>query len=145
TYYPKTVGTVSGLAKAAGAACGFTMSSIMALSNYFTGSYKVGFLVWIVVSIAALGIVVVPRNFQQRTVTRMVRMMSRVGLDTRILTEGSTRVKTIMKEAQTRCDRCKVTDQCELWLTGKVGGENTFCPNASTFARLARVWTPHSA
>jgi NNP family nitrate/nitrite transporter-like MFS transporter len=145
TYYPKTVGTVSGLAKAAGAACGFTMSSIMAMSNYFTGSYKVGFLVWVVVSIAAFVIVAIPRNFQQRTVTLMVRMMSRVGLDTRIITQGSTRAKAIMKEAQTRCDRCKVTDQCELWLTGKVGGENTFCPNASIFARLAKVWTPHSA
>ncbi len=77
-------------------------------------------------------------------VTRMVRMMSRVGLDTRIITQGSTRAKTIMKEARTRCDRCKVKDQCELWLKGKVGGENTFCPNASIFAMLARVWTPPS-
>jgi nitrate/nitrite transporter NarK len=144
TYFPQVVGTVSGLAKAAGAACGFAMSSTMALSNNFTGSYKYGFLVWVAVNIAALGIVVFPRNFQQRIATQMVRMMSRVGLDTRIITQGSTRAKTIMKEAQTRCDRCKVKDQCELWLKGKVGGENTFCPNASIFAMLARVWTPHS-
>jgi hypothetical protein len=74
----------------------------------------------------------------------MVRMMSRVGLDPLIITQGSTRFKTIMKEAQTRCDRCTVEDQCELWLKGKVGGENTFCPNASTFYTLAKVWTPHS-
>ncbi len=145
TYFPRVVGTVSGLAKAAGAACGFAMSSTMALSNNFTGSNKYGFLVWVAVNIAALGIVVFPRNFQQRMVTRMVRMMSRVGLDTRIITQGTTRAKTIMKEAQTRCDRCKVKDQCELWLKGKVGGENTFCPNASVFAMLARVWTPPSA
>jgi len=145
TYFPQTVGTVSGLAKAAGAACGFTMSSIMALSYYFTGSYKAGFLVWVAVSIVAFALVVSPRHFQQQMVTRMVRMMSRVGLDPRIITEGSTRVKTIMKEAQTRCDGCKSVDQCELWLKGKVGGENTFCPNASTFDKLARVWTPQSA
>jgi len=60
------VGTVSGLAKAAGAACGFTMSSIMALSNYFTGSYKPGFLVWAVVTIAAFCLVLNPRHFQQK-------------------------------------------------------------------------------
>ena len=66
TYFPQTVGTVSGLAKAAGAACGFTMSSIMALSNYFTGSYKPGFLVWAVVTIAAFCLVLNPRHFQQK-------------------------------------------------------------------------------
>jgi NNP family nitrate/nitrite transporter-like MFS transporter len=66
TYYPKAVGTVSGLAKAAGAACGFTSTSIMALSNYFTGSYKVGFIMWFVVSVAAVGFVLFPRVFQQR-------------------------------------------------------------------------------
>lgn len=65
TYFPQTVGTVSGLAKAAGAACGFTMSSIMALSYYFTGSYKAGFLVWVAVSIVAFALVVSPRHFQQ--------------------------------------------------------------------------------
>jgi NNP family nitrate/nitrite transporter-like MFS transporter len=66
TYFPKAVGTVSGLAKAAGAACGFTSTSIMALSNYFTGSYKAGFFMWIVVSVTALGFVLFPRVFQQR-------------------------------------------------------------------------------
>ena len=145
TYFPQTVGTVSGLAKAAGAACGFVGSSTMALSSNFTGSYKLGFLMWVVVIITAFALVVSPRHFQQQMVTRMVRMMLRVGLDPRIITEGSTRVKTIMKEAQTRCDGCKSVDQCELWLKGKVGGENIFCPNASTFDKLARVWTPQSA
>ncbi len=57
---------MSGLAKAAGAACGFTSTSIMALSNYFTGSYKAGFFMWIVVSVTALGFVLFPRVFQQR-------------------------------------------------------------------------------
>jgi MFS family permease len=144
TYFPQTVGTVSGLAKAAGAACGFVGSSTMALSSNFTGSYKYGFLVWVVVILTAFGLVVFPRNFQQKPVTRMVRMMSRFGLDTQIITQGSTRAKTIMEEAQTRCDRCNCEDQCELWLQGKVGGENTFCPNASIFDTLAKVWTPHS-
>jgi len=66
TYYPQAVGTVSGLAKAAGAACGFTSTSIMAMSNYFTGSYKSGFFMWIVVSVTAFGFVLFPRVFEQR-------------------------------------------------------------------------------
>ena len=66
TYYPKAVGTVSGLAKAAGAACGFTSTSIMAMSSYFTGSYKSGFFMWIVVSVSAFGFVLFPKVFQQR-------------------------------------------------------------------------------
>lgn len=70
TYFPQAVGTVSGLAKAAGAACGFVMSLAMALSNNFTGSYKYGFLVWVAVNITALGFVVFPRIFQQREAGR---------------------------------------------------------------------------
>ena len=66
TYFPQTVGTVSGLAKAAGAACGFVGSSTMALSSNFTGSYKVGFSVWFVVSVAAFCLVLNPRHFQQK-------------------------------------------------------------------------------
>jgi hypothetical protein len=38
----------------------------MALSSYFTGSYKTGFFMWIVVSVAALSFVLFPRVFQQR-------------------------------------------------------------------------------
>lgn len=45
TYF-REVGAVSGLAKAAGAACGFTMTSIMALSRDATGSFVPGFVVW---------------------------------------------------------------------------------------------------
>jgi NNP family nitrate/nitrite transporter-like MFS transporter len=47
------VGAVSGLAKAAGAACGFTMTAILAASNYLLGSYTLGFLVWARMNIAA--------------------------------------------------------------------------------------------
>jgi len=84
------------------------------------------------------------RSEAAATVTRMVRMMSRAGLDTRIATRGSLRARTIMKDARTRCGRCNCEDRCELWLDGKTEGENTFCPNARVFGMLARV-TPHSA
>jgi NNP family nitrate/nitrite transporter-like MFS transporter len=45
TYF-KEVGAVSGLAKAAGAACGFTMTMVMALSKNLSGGYVMGFTVW---------------------------------------------------------------------------------------------------
>ncbi|MCC7406114.1 MAG: NarK/NasA family nitrate transporter [Bdellovibrionales bacterium] len=53
TYFPTTVGTVSGLAKAAGAACGFVMSSTMAIGKNFLGGYTFGFIVWAAMNIAA--------------------------------------------------------------------------------------------
>lgn len=53
TYFEE-VGAVSGLAKAAGAACGFTMTSIMALSRDTTGSFVPGFVVWGFMNAAAL-------------------------------------------------------------------------------------------
>ncbi len=77
------------------------------------------------------------------TVTRMMRMMTRIGLDTRIFTRGTARAKAIMKAARTRCGRCNREDRCELWLEGKVEGGNAFCPNARIFRMLARM-TPHS-
>jgi NNP family nitrate/nitrite transporter-like MFS transporter len=47
------VGAVSGLAKAAGAACGFTMTSVLAASNFLFGGYTLGFVVWALMNIAA--------------------------------------------------------------------------------------------
>jgi MFS transporter, NNP family, nitrate/nitrite transporter len=51
--YFEHVGAVSGLAKAAGAACGFTMTSILAAGNYLMGSYTLGFVIWALMNIAA--------------------------------------------------------------------------------------------
>lgn len=53
-YFPNAVGTVSGLAKASGALCGFTMSTLMALSKNWAGGYTLGFLVWAVMCGGAL-------------------------------------------------------------------------------------------
>jgi NNP family nitrate/nitrite transporter-like MFS transporter len=52
------VGAVSGLAKAAGAACGFTMAIILAASNYLLGGYTLGFAIWALMNIAAFYITV---------------------------------------------------------------------------------------
>jgi NNP family nitrate/nitrite transporter-like MFS transporter len=67
TYFTQ-VGTVSGLAKAAGAACGFTMSTIMAISKNASGSYKYGFLAWAVMNILALVFVLSPKIFNREKV-----------------------------------------------------------------------------
>jgi NNP family nitrate/nitrite transporter-like MFS transporter len=47
------VGAVSGLAKAAGAACGFTMTAVLAASNFLLGGYTLGFVIWALMNIAA--------------------------------------------------------------------------------------------
>jgi NNP family nitrate/nitrite transporter-like MFS transporter len=51
--YFEHVGAVSGLAKAAGAACGFTMTAILAASNFLVGGYTLGFAVWALMNGAA--------------------------------------------------------------------------------------------
>ncbi len=68
---------------------------------------------------------------------RMMRTMTRVGVDPGIATHGDPRTKAIIKEARCRCGRCPVEDLCDRWLAGKVKGGNTFCPNARTFRFLA--------
>ena len=51
--YFKEVGAVSGLAKAAGAACGFTMTMTLAASKNLLGGYSVGFAIWTLMTVAA--------------------------------------------------------------------------------------------
>ncbi|MBP9713322.1 MAG: NarK/NasA family nitrate transporter [Sterolibacterium sp.] len=52
TYFTQ-VGAVSGLAKAAGAACGFTMTMVMAFSKNMTQGYTLGFAVWAAMNVLA--------------------------------------------------------------------------------------------
>jgi nitrate/nitrite transporter NarK len=51
--YFRHVGAVSGLAKAAGAACGFTMTVTLAASKNLLGGYTVGFAIWALMNAAA--------------------------------------------------------------------------------------------
>jgi nitrate/nitrite transporter NarK len=53
-YFPRQVGAVSGLAKAAGAACGFTMTVTLAASKQLLGGYTFGFAIWALMNVAAL-------------------------------------------------------------------------------------------
>jgi NNP family nitrate/nitrite transporter-like MFS transporter len=51
--YFRHVGAVSGLAKAAGAACGFTMTMTLAASKDLLGGYTFGFAIWALMNVAA--------------------------------------------------------------------------------------------
>jgi len=51
--YFRHVGAVSGLAKAAGAACGFTMTVTLAASKNLLGGYTFGFAIWALMNVAA--------------------------------------------------------------------------------------------
>ena len=52
-YFLRHVGAVSGLAKAAGAACGFTMTITLAASKDLLGGYTFGFAIWVLMNVGA--------------------------------------------------------------------------------------------
>jgi NNP family nitrate/nitrite transporter-like MFS transporter len=52
-YFLEHVGAVSGLAKAAGAACGFTMTITLAASKDLLGGYTLGFAIWALMNVGA--------------------------------------------------------------------------------------------
>jgi hypothetical protein len=70
---------------------------------------------------------------------RMMRMMTRVGLDPGFATHGDPQTEAIMKEVRRRCGRCRLEDFCDRWCAGQVKGGNAFCPNAWTFRILTRT------
>jgi NNP family nitrate/nitrite transporter-like MFS transporter len=51
--YFRDVGAVSGVAKAAGAACGFTMTVTLAASKDLLGGYTFGYAIWALMNVAA--------------------------------------------------------------------------------------------
>ena len=72
---------------------------------------------------------------------RMMRMMTRIGLDPGIATHGDPRTTAIMEKARHRCRKCRFEDCCELWRRGGGVGDNSFCPNARTFQSLTETST----
>jgi MFS transporter, NNP family, nitrate/nitrite transporter len=66
--YFRHVGAVSGLAKAAGAACGFIMTIILAASNELLGGYTFGFAVWALMNVAAFYIVLSRLGFTKPSI-----------------------------------------------------------------------------
>jgi MFS transporter, NNP family, nitrate/nitrite transporter len=63
--YFRHVGAVSGLAKAAGAACGFTMTVTLAASKSLLGGYTFGFALWALMNVAAFYIALSRVGFKQ--------------------------------------------------------------------------------
>ena len=63
--YFRHVGAVSGLAKAAGAACGFTMTVTLAASKDLLGGYTFGFALWALMNVAAFYIALSRVGFRQ--------------------------------------------------------------------------------
>jgi hypothetical protein len=68
--------------------------------------------------------------------TRMARMMLHNRVDPEVATES------IMREARSRCVRCRSKAWCDKWFAGKVDGDNSFCPNVETFRSLAAASGP---
>ena len=65
-FFPRQVGAVSGLAKAAGAACGFTMTVTLAASKQLMGGYTLGFAIWALMNVAAFYITLSRVGFRQQ-------------------------------------------------------------------------------
>jgi NNP family nitrate/nitrite transporter-like MFS transporter len=63
--YFRHVGAVSGLAKAAGAACGFAMTVTLAASKNLLGGYAFGFAIWALMNVAAFYIALSRPGFRQ--------------------------------------------------------------------------------
>jgi hypothetical protein len=68
---------------------------------------------------------------------RMMNMITRAGVDRRIVSSDDPHTGAVMKAAWRQCRRCPREDLCERWLRGEVDGANAFCPNAGTFRALA--------
>ena len=68
---------------------------------------------------------------------RMMRMLTRAGVDPEVAKHGDT--EAIIQDVRRRCGRCLAEDLCDRWLAGKVEGDNNFCPNAQIFRILTRT------
>ena len=69
--------------------------------------------------------------------SRMLRMLKRAGVDPEIARRNDK--KSIINDVRSRCRKCQSEAECERWLAGDAGGENTFCPNHRIFSRLAKT------
>ena len=68
---------------------------------------------------------------------RMLRMLTRAGVDPEVARSGDT--EAIMRDVQSRCRRCQSEALCDRWLAGTAEGDNSFCPNAQIFRSLTKT------
>ena len=93
--------------------------------------------VTVVVAVTAVFMAWFQKSQAAASAMRMMRMMTRVGLDPGLVTHGDPQTKAIMQEVWRRCGICRFEDLCDRWCAGKVKGGNAFCPNARIFRDLA--------
>lgn len=91
----------------------------------------------IMVGVAAVIVVWLQSSRGGAAARHMTAMMGRLGLDSGAAVLGTPQTKAVLQEARRQCMRCPQEGLCERWLAGKVGGDNSFCPNARTFRILA--------
>ena len=92
-------------------------------------------IVMVAVSVAL--IVWFSRHMAAASGRRMMRMLTRAGVDPEVARHGDT--QAIIQDVRSRCLRCPSEGLCERWLAGKVEGDHSFCPNAQIFRTLARA------
>ena len=71
----------------------------------------------------------------RRVVTMMGAMMTRFGLDPEQVRDAA---PLEVLAAETCCASCREIERCHRHLDGAVDAPEAFCPNAATFAELAR-------
>ena len=83
--YFREVGAVSGLAKAAGAACGFTMTMTLAATKNLPGGYTIGFVIWALMNAAAFYISLSRVGFKNvKTETDALSVPSNIDVGVRV-------------------------------------------------------------
>ncbi len=97
----------------------------------------------IIIAISMLAVIIalavwIRRYMALASVTRMMAMMTRAGLDPAIAAQRrDPRAAAIIKQSWRRCRRCPGEDLCDRWLAGEAAGDNDFCSNARAFRKLA--------
>ena len=101
--------------------------------------FEIGIAIFMV-SVSVAIVVWFQRYLAAASAKRMLRMMTRVGLDPgAFIGHSDPRTEDILKEVRYQCRKCMAEDFCDRWIAGKAKGDNSFCPNARTFGILTRT------
>ena len=87
--------------------------------------------------VVVVGIAALRRRKTLASESRMKRMMMSCGIDERTARYADHLLRFDMKEARTRCRRCRDTGLCDRWLAGEAVAGNGFCPNMLKFTTAA--------
>lgn len=89
----------------------------------------------LMVAVAVSLVVWFSRSVAAASDRRMMHMLTRAGVDREVAKHGDS--EAILQDARRRCGGCRFEALCDRWLAGKVEGDNSFCPNAQIFRRIA--------